>query len=297
MKKVPWINIGKKCKILGKKAKNLGCDVCTPISYENGNSDKFPDVKVSVEGREICLHTWELVEDSLKSFHSCVEICPGVKFFEWRGYENDSNTILFEKGDTRILVDSGHFHLLGSLLKSLDDEGILLDSIKAGLYTHCHPDHFDSADFLQQAGVKIGLSKKEEDYLRGEGGLLFRFFGADVPEVKNEIPLEKGKLKLGNIELSIFSTPGHSPGSVCIYWDEKKVLCAGDVVFPDGAFGRCDFPGGSYQILLDSFEIFDDLEIDYLLSGHGYAIIGKENVVKSIKESRNNLRAVIFSPW
>jgi hydroxyacylglutathione hydrolase len=297
MKEIPWISPGKKARIFGAGAPGIKDRKCTILSFDAPRSGACPDVRVSIDGEERVLRPWQLIDESFRSSHRCRSLAPGLKFFEWQGYENNGNSIVMESGSSRIIVDSGHFHLLGSLLVALDAEGVGLDSMKAALFTHCHPDHFDSAGLLYQAGIRIGLSPREKDYLAGDGGTLFRFFGADVPEITIDIPLEPGDAQIEGFAFSIFHTPGHSPGSVSLYWKEKKALCAGDVVFPGGAFGRCDFPGGSYRTLLDSFGAYDGLDIEFLLSGHGPAVSGAGEVKESIEDSRNNLRAVIFSPY
>jgi glyoxylase-like metal-dependent hydrolase (beta-lactamase superfamily II) len=111
------------------------------------------------------------------------------------------------------------------------------------------------------------------------------------------IDLAPGSVEVAGLSLDVMHTPGHSPGSVCLFWPQRRALIAGDVVFPGGAFGRCDFPGGSYKILLESFEKFDGLSPEYLLSGHGPAVSGRADVSDSIQSSRSNLRTVVFSPW
>jgi hypothetical protein len=71
----------------------------------------------------------------------------------------------------------------------------------------------------------------------------------DVPAEQAVVPgLAEGDLNLGRdekqVNLTVIQTPGHSPGSICLYWAERKVLITGDLVF-NGSVGRTDFPGGS----------------------------------------------------
>ena len=297
MKEIPWVSAGRKARILGGGASDPKDRRCKVLSLVASRQDGYPDVKVSIEGEERVLRPWQLVDESFKSSHRCRSLAPGLKFFEWQGYENNGNSIILEEGDSKVIVDSGHFHLLGSLLVALDAEGIGLGSLKAALFTHCHPDHFDSAGLLYQAGLRIGMGPREKEYLTGDGGALFRFFGADIPEIAIDISLDAGDQSVEGFAFKIFNTPGHSPGSVSLYWKDRKALCVGDVVFPGGAFGRCDFPGGSYRTLLESFGAFDGLDVDYLLSGHGPAVAGAADVKESIESSRSNLRTVIFSPY
>ncbi len=64
---------------------------------------------------------------------------------------------------------------------------------------------------------------------------------------------EEDTIKLGNEELHILFTPGHSPGSICFYSKEHKFIISGDVLF-EGSVGRTDLPGGSFEVLEQSIK-------------------------------------------
>jgi glyoxylase-like metal-dependent hydrolase (beta-lactamase superfamily II) len=66
------------------------------------------------------------------------------------------------------------------------------------------------------------------------------------------------------------------------------VLFAGDVVFNQG-IGRTDLPGGNGQELKDSIKKIAKLDLDYVLTGHGDIVSGRENVISNFK--------VIESQW
>ena len=92
-----------------------------------------------------------------------------------------------------------------------------------------------------------------------------------------DILLQEGELNVGDLKFQVVHTPGHSPGSVCLYWPDKKVLFTGDVVFNQGV-GRMDLPGGNGQNLKQSIRTISRLDVDYLLSGHGDPVAGREHV-------------------
>ena len=75
----------------------------------------------------------------------------------------------------------------------------------------------------------------------------------------------------------IIKTPGHTPGSVCLYWPEEKVLFSGDTLFCMG-YGRTDLPGGNMMALIDSLQRLFELPTDVrVYPGHGEATtIGEE---------------------
>jgi glyoxylase-like metal-dependent hydrolase (beta-lactamase superfamily II) len=85
-------------------------------------------------------------------------------------------------------------------------------------------------------------------------------------------------------------TPGHSPGSLCLYWPDRKVLFTGDVVFFQG-IGRTDLPGGNGTELKKSIQRISQLDTEYLLTGHGEILVGKE----AIKENFQKIEAYWFN--
>lgn len=78
-------------------------------------------------------------------------------------------------------------------------------------------------------------------------------------------------------EWQVLHTPGHTPGSVCLYNKKERVLLSGDTLFA-GSYGRTDLPGGSAELMAQSLEklfLLDDCT--RVLPGHGSATtIGKE---------------------
>ena len=92
-----------------------------------------------------------------------------------------------------------------------------------------------------------------------------------------DILLQEGDLKIGDLSFEVIQTPGHSPGSICLYWPDKKVLFTGDVVFSQG-IGRTDLPGGNGEQLKESIKKISRLDAEYLLPGHGDIVSGLEEI-------------------
>ena len=72
----------------------------------------------------------------------------------------------------------------------------------------------------------------------------------------------------GECELTVIETPGHTPGSICLFDKESKILISGDTVFANG-YGRTDFPGGSLPEMINSLLRIDGFGISSLYPGHG----------------------------
>ncbi len=78
------------------------------------------------------------------------------------------------------------------------------------------------------------------------------------------------KFFIGNFTFKIIETPGHSPGSICIVNEEKKIIFCGDTIFKN-SIGRTDLPGGNYETLLHSIKLklLKNYPDDYVLyPGH-----------------------------
>jgi hydroxyacylglutathione hydrolase len=89
-------------------------------------------------------------------------------------------------------------------------------------------------------------------------------------------------LKVGDTRLSVIPTPGHSPGSICLYHPKEKLLISGDTLFYMGV-GRTDLPGGDLDQLKDSIERLAKLDVEYVLPGHGEMIKGRKAVERNFQ--------------
>jgi len=98
---------------------------------------------------------------------------------------------------------------------------------------------------------------------------LYKLFGISAPQFTPLFHLQEGALDLGDdgFQVQVILTPGHSPGSVCLYLPEKKILITGDVIF-FMSIGRTDFPGGDMLQLRNSIEKLSTLDVECIVPGH-----------------------------
>jgi len=82
--------------------------------------------------------------------------------------------------------------------------------------------------------------------------------------------------------MQMFRTPGHSLGSVSLFWPGEKALFTGDVLFRDG-LGRTDLPGGNGESLKKSIMGLSSLDAEWLLPGHGDIVSGAAQVKANFK--------------
>jgi len=193
----------------------------------------------------------------------------GLYAFLWESNrENNSNTFLIHE-DKTILLDPGYRHLFGHVEQGLVTLNLSLEQIDVVIATHGHPDHLDAAeDFREPTLFMMG----QEEYL-----YFTKLASSSFPIPEPDILLQEGELNIGRVRLKIIQTPGHSPGSLCLYWPERKVLFSGDVAFDQG-IGTSDLPGGNGKLLKESLQKISQLDVEYLLPGHGNVIAGREAV-------------------
>ena len=130
--------------------------------------------------------------------------------------------------------------------------------------THGHLDHLWGAKWATERWqtpvlmheADIPMARAMQDQYT-----LFGIPGKPEPFPINSLTAEGG--------LSVLPTPGHTPGSVCLYWPDEKVLLSGDTLCCMG-YGRTDLPGGSYADLIESIRTLFDLPSDVIVyPGHG----------------------------
>ena len=102
---------------------------------------------------------------------------------------------------------------------------------------------------------------------------ILRLFGSYYPigDTAPDVDLGEGDIiRVGNVDIVVIHTPGHTPGSICLYLKEDKILFTGDTLFK-GAYGRTDLPGGDPEQMFDSLrKIFGMFPTDYrVFPGHG----------------------------
>lgn len=190
--------------------------------------------------------------------------------------ENNCNSVVVD-GKVPVLIDPGHLHRVDSLKDRMSADGFDPARIKVIIVTHAHPDHFEGTVAFKKPSVKIALSRQEERFIEEVGRSMYVGQGLTMPDYRIDFFLQEGNLVLGKHQFEILLTPGHSPGSLCIYWPRHKVLIAGDVVFVQGV-GRTDLPGGDAAALKQSLMRLSKLPAELFIPGHGPALQGEDDI-------------------
>jgi glyoxylase-like metal-dependent hydrolase (beta-lactamase superfamily II) len=134
------------------------------------------------------------------------------------------------------LIDCGLTGSERSIRRAVAALGRSMDDVARIICTHGHPDHAGGARELARPGVSIlmhaadalGLRTSWLDVLRRPSR--GRLFAALTPAPEETVPLEDGEILpvLGGLE--VIHTPGHTPGSVCLYGRRDGILFVGDTL-------------------------------------------------------------------
>jgi glyoxylase-like metal-dependent hydrolase (beta-lactamase superfamily II) len=180
-----------------------------------------------------------------------------------------------EKTGEAIVIDPGDE--VERIYRRLSELGLTLKQI---LVTHAHIDHVGGALRLKRlTGAPILLNEKDLpllDTMQAQAG----WIGAEPPETAPpDAGLAEGQIVgLESYPATVLHTPGHTQGSVCLYFAPLKLLVAGDTLFA-GSIGRTDLPGGNFDQIIDSIQrgllpLPDETRV---LTGHGpETTIGEE---------------------
>lgn len=203
-----------------------------------------------------------------------MEVFEGLHAFIWRdGRANNCNTYFID-GSQKIIIDPGHSRLFNNVDYEMARISVKVDEIDLVIATHGHPDHFEAAARFPDS-TKFAMGHDEYTLLKQVLGKYM-----EIPEP--DFFLLDGDVTIGDEKFQIISTPGHTPGEICIYWPGKKTLFSGDVIFRE-SIGRTDLPGGDGKQLGESIKKLAKLEVEYMLPGHGEIISGVNAVKKNFE--------------
>jgi len=162
-----------------------------------------------------------------------------------------SNVYLLRLKDKNILIDASSYENKEELISDLESMNMKPSDIDMILLTHNHWDHVQNLDLFINSNPSIEIYGSKKDF----SGENFSFV-KEIKQLETDFP-----------ELEIIETPGHTPGSVCIYLKNEKILFSGDTIFYKGV-GRTDFPESSPKEMENSLEKIRKILPRKLCPGH-----------------------------
>lgn len=159
-------------------------------------------------------------------------------------YENNSYVVRKDENTTNcIIIDTGlSIKPLIDFLKKKNLNPLAL------ILTHGHADHIAGVPLLRKIfdNIKVCIHKADSNMLTDSVSNLSSLAGAKIITSPADVLFDREEeIEYAGIRLRLIHTPGHTPGGICLYNDDK-ILFSGDTLFA-GSIGRTDFSGYDTQ--------------------------------------------------
>lgn len=217
-----------------------------------------------------------------------MEVVKGIQMFS-----GVSNCYLEYNGDM-FLVDTGMPGKSGEITDFIQKVNKNQNELKYIVITHNHIDHIGSLDKVKEkTGARVAIHTEDAEELangKNQGGsaaagVLVKImkFIYRMKQVKPDVLLEDGDTIAG---YKVIHTPGHTPGSICLYNPDNKVLFVGDNL--KLSKGKLESPGSRLLPEPDkykkSMKKIAELDMEVILTGHGQPVtkMAKQKLIEFV---------------
>lgn len=205
-----------------------------------------------------------------------------VKSFTFGPFQ--TNTHVVSVGENVLLIDPACSNEYERQVLRNYIEGQISENRESGIEnrqvsivaSHGHLDHLWGAKWatdlwhtpvlMHEADIHMATAMQEQYNMFGISAKAESF---PIESLPAERSVSESGLSSVSEAVRVLHTPGHTPGSVCFYWPNEKVLISGDTLFCMG-YGRTDLPGGDIHQLSRSLYSLFELPSDVIVyPGHG----------------------------
>ncbi len=178
----------------------------------------------------------------------------------------DCSVYLVDGGGPMVLIDAGageSYELIVDNIKSL---GLAPEKLQAVIATHGHIDHIGGLyQFRRELGVRVIAHELDRRAIETGAGSGAEYYGVAYQPCPVDAVVREGEeeLECGRLRLKILHIPGHTPGSIAVYFDRGK-----RVLFGQDVHGPYFLPGSDTSQARKSLRRLADLEADVLCEGH-----------------------------
>ena len=197
-----------------------------------------------------------------------------LKIESMPGHKTNCYIVFDEQSKETMVIDPA-----GDVDRIEEMINILNGKLKYIYLTHCHGDHIAGVTELKnKCGGKILIHRFDSEGLNDININLLWYVGLPEIELEADSRIDDGDLlHLGEIELRVIHTPGHTKGGTSLYIEKENCIFTGDTLFR-GTWGRTDAPTGNLEEIMDSIInkllVLPDDTICY--PGHGKSTMIKD---------------------
>jgi glyoxylase-like metal-dependent hydrolase (beta-lactamase superfamily II) len=219
-----------------------------------------------------------------------------------------ANVYLLVTGEDLFLVDSGMPGDVKQIEAQMQEQGFALSALRTIVLTHAHVDHVGSVpELVRRSGAQVLAHAQEVPYVERTQSLpaaslprrIMNWFSERMmgrqPACHVDRALEDGETVAALGGLHVLHTPGHTPGSICLYQPERQILFTGDTLFnrnPMTDRRGLQLPPSMLitdrAALLASVRRLADLPVQVLCAGHGAPILeGASDQIRTLLEKES----------
>lgn len=176
-----------------------------------------------------------------------------------------NSNLYFVDGSTKFLIDCGDRFYLDKV-KELFINLIDPKEISAIILTHFHYDHIGCLDLFPNADI-FAHPDEIEHFNNDNFGTVLNNNILKFLKNRNILPITSFK---SDIDIEIIHTPGHTVGSICLFFSKYNLLFTGDTFFGKDIFGRVDLPSSVPELMAGSLKKLEKYKSAKVFPGHDY---------------------------